>query len=81
MILNQKTMIHSNHVSQILLKARIERFTFDANNAADRAVYYHFSQTGKWIKHFEFSFPDRTAVEMCQRKLIEYALRDESVSN
>jgi hypothetical protein len=77
---NQKTMLNSNHVSKILLSAKIERFPFDANNAADRAVYYHFSQTGKWMKHFEFKFPDRSAVAMCQRKLIEYALRNEAAT-
>ena len=77
---NNKNMLHSNHVSQILLNAKIERFQFDANNAADRAVYYHFSQTGKWTKHFEFNFPHSSAVAMCQRKLIEYALRNEAAT-
>lgn len=73
--------INQTHVSKILLSAKIQRHEFDANCAEDRAVYYHFSQTGKWMKHFEFKFPDRSAVAMCQRKLIDYALRNEAVAS
>jgi hypothetical protein len=71
------SMRNTKHVSQALLRARIQRYYFDATDPEDRTVYLVFLRTGKWIKQYYFEMPDQNAVAMCQRKLIEYVLRDE----
>jgi len=71
------SMRNTKHVSQVLLKARIQRYYFDAANPDDRLVYLVFLRTGKWTKQYYFEMPDQNAVAMCQRKLIEHALKDE----
>lgn len=72
------SMRNTKHVSQALLRARIQRYYFDASNPEDRMVFLVFLRTGKWTKQYYFEMPDSNAVAMCQRKLIEYALAGEA---
>lgn len=72
------TMKNTKHLAQSLLKTRIQRYYFDAENTEDRLVYLVFLETGKWIKQYYFEIPDLSVVAMIQRKLIKYALRNEA---
>lgn len=71
------SMRNTKHMSKILFDARIQRHYFDPSDPEDRMVYLVFSKTGRWMKQYYFEMPDTNAVAMCQRRLIEYALRDE----
>lgn len=71
---------NNKHLAKSLLNAKIDRVEFDAYNPLDRNAYRVFSETGRWVRHFSFKFPDKNVVAMCQRKLIDYAVRDESVT-
>lgn len=74
----RSSMRNTRHLAKSLVNARIQRYYFDAANPEDRLVYLVFQKTGKWTKQFYFEMPDQTAVAMCQRKLIEYALSTEA---
>lgn len=71
------SMRNTGHLAKSLVAARIQRFYFDPSNSEDRLTYLIFVQTGKWTRQFYFEMPDKTAVAMCQRKLIEHALSGE----
>jgi hypothetical protein len=72
------SMRNTKHLAKSLLDVKVQRHYFDPNNAEDRIAYYVFSKTGKWIKQYYFDMPDTNAVAMCQRKLIEWAVRDDA---
>lgn len=70
-------MQNTKHRSQVLVNSRIQRFVFDAENPEDRIAYAVFLKTGKWTKQFYFEVPDMNVVAMCQRKLVDYAIKND----
>lgn len=72
------SMRNTKHLAQTLVGAKIKRHYFDPANPEDRIVYMVFARTGKWLKQYYFEMPDTNAVAMCQRRMLEWATRDEA---
>jgi hypothetical protein len=69
-------MKNTQHLSQVLEKARIVRSMFDPDSAEDRAVYATYLQTGRWVRMFYCEKPSLSVTATIERKLVEYSLRD-----
>lgn len=73
-------MTRTGHLAQVLIGHNVPRVTFDVENKEHRAVYLAFMETGVWLVKFKLEQPHQTVTQMCERKLLKWALRkDESL--